>query len=114
MGNKKILIVDDDPDVRTGMHLRLRANHYDTFFAAESIPALAVIPVIVFLLETSFLTKSARSRLVRRLFSKNPWIMPNFSKSFGKPWENPLDQRNLPCMTWDPYKEGRRKPRLIT
>jgi DNA-binding response OmpR family regulator len=82
MGNKKILIVDDDPDVRNGMHVRLKANHYDTFFAGDalssmsearknepdliildlglpagdgfvvmerlkSIPALAVIPVIV-------------------------------------------------------------------
>jgi DNA-binding response OmpR family regulator len=82
VANKKILIVDDDPDVRQGMHVRLKANHYDTFFAADalssmsearknepdliildlglpagdgfvvmerfkSIPALAVIPVIV-------------------------------------------------------------------
>jgi DNA-binding response OmpR family regulator len=82
MGNKKILIVEDDPDVRQGMHVRLKANHYDTFFAGDalssmtearknepdliildlglpagdgfvvmerlkSIPALAVIPVIV-------------------------------------------------------------------
>jgi DNA-binding response OmpR family regulator len=82
MGNKKILIVDDDPDVRQGMYVRLKANHYDTFFAGDalssmtearkhepdliildlglpagdgflvmerfkSIPALAVIPVIV-------------------------------------------------------------------
>jgi DNA-binding response OmpR family regulator len=82
MGNKKILIVDDDPDVRNGMHVRLKANHYDTFFAGDalssmtearkhepdliildlglpagdgfvvmerlkSIPALAVIPIIV-------------------------------------------------------------------
>jgi DNA-binding response OmpR family regulator len=34
--NKKILIVDDDPDVTLGMHLRLRANHYQTFFAADA------------------------------------------------------------------------------
>jgi two-component system KDP operon response regulator KdpE len=82
MVNKKILIVDDDPDVRNGMHVRLKANHYDTFFAGDalssmtearkhepdliildlglpagdgfvvmerlkSIPALAVIPIIV-------------------------------------------------------------------
>jgi DNA-binding response OmpR family regulator len=33
--NKKILIVDDDPDVTLGMHLRLKANHYDTYFAAD-------------------------------------------------------------------------------
>jgi DNA-binding response OmpR family regulator len=82
MSAKKILIVEDDPDVRLGLHMRLKANHYDTFFAADafsatvearkcepdliildlglpagdgfvvmerlkSIPALAVIPVIV-------------------------------------------------------------------
>jgi two-component system KDP operon response regulator KdpE len=37
MSNKKILIVDDDPDVRHGMHIRLKANHYDTFFAADAV-----------------------------------------------------------------------------
>jgi DNA-binding response OmpR family regulator len=41
MGNKKILIVDDDPDVRHGMHLRLKANHYDTFFAADALSSVA-------------------------------------------------------------------------
>ena len=40
MGNKKILIVDDDPDVRHGMHVRLRANHYDTFFAADALSSM--------------------------------------------------------------------------
>ncbi len=40
MGNKKILIVEDDPDVRQGMHLRLKANHYDTFFAADAVASL--------------------------------------------------------------------------
>jgi CheY-like chemotaxis protein len=41
MANKKILIVDDDPDVRLGVHLRLKANHYDTFFAADTFDAIA-------------------------------------------------------------------------
>ena len=41
MGNKKILIVDDDPDVRHGMHLRLKANHYNTFFAADAISSMS-------------------------------------------------------------------------
>ena len=41
MDNKKILIVDDDPDVRQGMHLRLKANHYDTFFAADAFSGVA-------------------------------------------------------------------------
>jgi two-component system KDP operon response regulator KdpE len=33
--NKKILIVEDDPDVRLGMQLRLEANHYDTLVAGD-------------------------------------------------------------------------------
>jgi DNA-binding response OmpR family regulator len=41
MSNKKILIVDDDPDVRHGMHIRLKANHYDTFFAADALSSVA-------------------------------------------------------------------------
>jgi len=41
MSNKKILLVDDDPNVRKGMHVRLTANHYDTFFAADAIAAMA-------------------------------------------------------------------------
>jgi DNA-binding response OmpR family regulator len=41
MANKKILIVDDDPDVLKSMHVRLRANHYDTFFAADAISSIA-------------------------------------------------------------------------
>jgi DNA-binding response OmpR family regulator len=40
MGNKKILIVDDDPDVRQGMHVRLKANHYDTFFAIDALSGI--------------------------------------------------------------------------
>jgi DNA-binding response OmpR family regulator len=36
MQTKKILIVEDDPDVREGMHLRLKANNYDTVFAADA------------------------------------------------------------------------------
>jgi DNA-binding response OmpR family regulator len=38
---KKILIVDDDLDVRKGMDIRLKANHYETFFAVDAISALA-------------------------------------------------------------------------
>jgi DNA-binding response OmpR family regulator len=41
VGNKKILIVDDDPDVRNGMHVRLKANHYDTFFAGDALSGMA-------------------------------------------------------------------------
>jgi CheY-like chemotaxis protein len=41
MGDRKILIVDDDPDVRLGVCLRLKANHYDTFFATDAVDAIA-------------------------------------------------------------------------
>jgi len=40
MSNKKILIVEDDHDVRLGYHIRLKANHYDTFFAADSLTSI--------------------------------------------------------------------------
>ena len=40
MPNKKILIVDDDPDVRLGLHVRLKANHYDTFFAGDAFSSI--------------------------------------------------------------------------
>jgi DNA-binding response OmpR family regulator len=41
MGNKTILIVDDDPDVRLGLHVRLKANHYDVIFAADGMASIA-------------------------------------------------------------------------
>jgi DNA-binding response OmpR family regulator len=41
MRNKRILIVDDDPDILHSMHLRLKANNYDTFFAADAISCMA-------------------------------------------------------------------------
>jgi DNA-binding response OmpR family regulator len=40
MGNKKILIIEDDSDVRLGYHVRLKANDYDTFFAVDAIGSL--------------------------------------------------------------------------
>lgn len=40
MGAKKILVVDDDPDVRLGMHVRLKANQYETFFATDALSAM--------------------------------------------------------------------------
>ena len=41
MSNKKILIVEDDADVRLGYHVLLKANHYDTFFAADASSAVS-------------------------------------------------------------------------
>jgi DNA-binding response OmpR family regulator len=42
MENAKILIVDDDPDLRRALKLRLRANHYQTFQASDGYSAIAV------------------------------------------------------------------------
>ena len=41
MSNKKILIVEDDADVRLGYQVLLRANHYDTFLAADGVSAMS-------------------------------------------------------------------------
>jgi DNA-binding response OmpR family regulator len=38
----KILIVDDDPDLRRGLKIRLRANHYETVHATDGYSAIAV------------------------------------------------------------------------
>lgn len=37
----KILIVDDDPDLRQALKLRLRANHYETINAGDGYSAIA-------------------------------------------------------------------------
>ncbi|MGA9353737.1 MAG: response regulator [Terriglobales bacterium] len=37
----KILIVDDDSDLRQALRLRLRANHYDTVNAVDGYSAIA-------------------------------------------------------------------------
>jgi DNA-binding response OmpR family regulator len=41
MSNKKILVVEDDADVRLGYNVLLKAHHYDPFFAADSLAAIS-------------------------------------------------------------------------
>ncbi|HTS36102.1 MAG TPA: response regulator [Candidatus Solibacter sp.] len=41
MSSAKILIVDDDPDLRQALRLRLRANHYETVNAVDGYSAIA-------------------------------------------------------------------------
>jgi len=41
MASPKILIVDDDPDLRQALRLRLRANHYETVNAVDGYSAIA-------------------------------------------------------------------------
>jgi DNA-binding response OmpR family regulator len=41
MAKKMILLVDDDPDVRLAMHVRLKANGYDTAFASDAITSVS-------------------------------------------------------------------------
>jgi DNA-binding response OmpR family regulator len=41
MNSSKILIVDDDPDLRQALRLRLRANHYETVNAVDGYSAIA-------------------------------------------------------------------------
>jgi DNA-binding response OmpR family regulator len=42
MDNLRILIVDDDPNLRRGLNLRLRANHYDTSYATDGVSAISM------------------------------------------------------------------------
>jgi two-component system KDP operon response regulator KdpE len=42
MEKRKILIVDDDPDLRRALNLRLRANQYDTAYATDGFSAIAM------------------------------------------------------------------------
>jgi DNA-binding response OmpR family regulator len=41
MNNKKILVVEDDADVRLGYQVLLKADHYDTFLAGDSSAAIS-------------------------------------------------------------------------
>jgi DNA-binding response OmpR family regulator len=41
VSQKKILVVDDDPDVRLALQLRLNANHYDVISAADGVASIA-------------------------------------------------------------------------
>jgi DNA-binding response OmpR family regulator len=41
MSTKKVLIVEDDHDVRLGYHILLKANQYETFLAADGVSAIS-------------------------------------------------------------------------
>jgi DNA-binding response OmpR family regulator len=41
MNSKKVLIVEDDHDVSLGLHVLLKANHYDTFLAGDGTSAVS-------------------------------------------------------------------------
>lgn len=40
MDKKKILIVEDDPDVRLGLHVRLKAHNFETLLASDAMMAV--------------------------------------------------------------------------
>jgi DNA-binding response OmpR family regulator len=42
MERAKIMVVDDDPDLRQVLSLRLRANHFDTFNVCDGYSAIAM------------------------------------------------------------------------
>ena len=41
MSKKKILVVDDDPDMRLGLQQRLTANHYDVISAGDGVASIS-------------------------------------------------------------------------
>ena len=42
MNGNKILIIEDDHDMRRGLNVRLRASEYETAFASDAVMALSV------------------------------------------------------------------------
>ena len=42
MDKEKILIVDDDPQLRRGLDIRFRANQYDTAHASDGVSAISM------------------------------------------------------------------------
>lgn len=42
MGKNKILIIEDDQEMRLALNLRLRAHNYDTAFASDAVMALSI------------------------------------------------------------------------
>jgi DNA-binding response OmpR family regulator len=40
MSQRTILVVDDDPDVRLSLRVRLEANHYDAIFAEDGMTGI--------------------------------------------------------------------------
>jgi DNA-binding response OmpR family regulator len=53
MSAKKILVVEDDADVRLGYNVLLKAHHYETSFAADSASAVSqarkILPDLILL-----------------------------------------------------------------
>jgi DNA-binding response OmpR family regulator len=41
MNKPKILIVEDDADVRLGLHVLLKAHNYESFFAGDAVTAVS-------------------------------------------------------------------------
>jgi DNA-binding response OmpR family regulator len=41
MSKKRILVIEDDADVRLGYHVLLRASDYDTVFAVDSLSGMS-------------------------------------------------------------------------
>jgi DNA-binding response OmpR family regulator len=42
LNGNKILIIEDDQDMRRGLNVRLRASEYETAFASDAVMALSV------------------------------------------------------------------------
>lgn len=43
MSRKKILIIEDDQDMRQGLQIRLKASNYDAVFAPDAVLAVTIV-----------------------------------------------------------------------
>jgi DNA-binding response OmpR family regulator len=46
MSDRRILLVEDDPDVRLGLQVVLKAHHYDTSFAIDVLSAISAVGTV--------------------------------------------------------------------
>jgi DNA-binding response OmpR family regulator len=67
MERPKILIVDDDPDIRRASKIRLRPNHYDAVQASDGYSAIAV----------------AQKQQSRSSFSTSIWLRRGWLRGSG-------------------------------
>lgn len=43
LSRNKILIIEDDEDMRRGLNVRLKASNYETAFASDAVMALSIV-----------------------------------------------------------------------
>ncbi len=74
MSKKKVLLVEDDSDVRLGYSVLLKAHQYDSCFAADGAGAISQArPVIVVSARDLHANKDRALEAGAKVFVQKPW-----------------------------------------